>query len=168
LDRDGNAASVTTTNGEGCGYILPELGFMLNNMLGEEDLNPRGFFRYPPGTRLSSMVAPTVVRKNGMPVLLTGTAGSNRIRSVIVQLLLNHLFRGMSLEESTVAPRMHLEGEMLHFEPGIFEQELLGLPHKYRLERWQEQNLFFGGANSVTPDQGCGDPRRGGTALVFR
>jgi len=166
LDREGNAASVTTTNGEGCGYILPNLGFMLNNMLGEEDLNPRGFFRYSPGARLSSMVAPTVVRKNGKPILLTGTAGSNRIRSVIVQLLLNHLLRGMSLDESTLAPRMHLEGKTIHLEPGIPEQELSELSSKYRVQRWQEQNLFFGGANSATPHQGSGDPRRGGTALV--
>ena len=167
LDKEGNAASVTTTNGEGCGYVLPGLGFMLNNMLGEEDLNPRGFFRYPAGMRLSSMVAPTVVRKNGKPILLTGTAGSNRIRSVIVQLLVNNLFRGMSIEEATRAPRMHLEGHTLHLEPGIPEAELSELPDKYRLERWREQNLFFGGANSVTPRQGSGDPRRGGTGLVF-
>ena len=35
IDKNGNAASVTTTNGEGCGYLIPELGVMLNNMLGE-------------------------------------------------------------------------------------------------------------------------------------
>ena len=35
IDKAGNAASVTTTNGEGCGYLIPELGVMLNNMLGE-------------------------------------------------------------------------------------------------------------------------------------
>ena len=48
LDTEGNTASVTTTNGEGCGYILPGLGFMLNNMLGEEDLNPQGFHLHKP------------------------------------------------------------------------------------------------------------------------
>jgi gamma-glutamyltranspeptidase/glutathione hydrolase len=167
LDKEGNAASVTTTNGEGCGYVLPELGFMLNNMLGEEDLNPKGFFRYRAGTRLSSMVAPTVVRKNGRPILLTGTAGSNRIRSVIVQLLINSLFRGMSIEEATRAPRVHLEGHTLHCEPEIPEQELSELPEKYQLHRWQEQNLFFGGANSATCHRGTGDPRRGGIGLVL-
>ena len=36
IDKDMNCASVTTTNGEGCGHILPGTGIMLNNMLGEE------------------------------------------------------------------------------------------------------------------------------------
>jgi gamma-glutamyltranspeptidase/glutathione hydrolase len=167
LDKDGNGASVTTTNGEGCGYVLPELGFMLNNMLGEEDLNPKGFFKYPAGSRLASMMAPTIVRRDKEPVLLTGTAGSNRIRSVIVQLLVNHLYRGMDIEEATKAPRVHLEGRTLHVEPDIDEDELSLLPDAYYVERWQRQNLFFGGANSVTPHAGAADARRGGVALAF-
>jgi gamma-glutamyltranspeptidase/glutathione hydrolase len=168
LDKEGNAASVTTTNGEGCGYVVPKLGFMPNNMLGEEDLNPRGFFRYPPGTRLSSMVAPTVVRKDGEPVLLTGTAGSNRIRSVVVQLLVNHLVHRLDIDKATERPRVHLEGSILHLEPGASEEDLTQLRDLYQLERWQEKNLFFGGANSVTPRCGYGDSRRGGFALTFR
>ena len=43
IDDDGNAAALTLSNGEGAGYIIPETGIMLNNMLGEEDINPHGF-----------------------------------------------------------------------------------------------------------------------------
>ncbi|MFQ6674029.1 MAG: gamma-glutamyltransferase [Fidelibacterota bacterium] len=183
LDRQGNAASVTTTNGEGCGYVLSQAGFMLNNMLGEEDLNPEGFHQYPPGLRLSSMLAPTIVLSDesravtrrmagsppgaGVPHLLTGTAGSNRIRSVVVQIVVNFLCNGVSLRESTDAPRVHLEGEILQVEPGIPEEDLLELEHRYVVKRWAEQNLFFGGANSATRDEGAGDSRRGGRSLVF-
>ncbi|UCF36301.1 MAG: gamma-glutamyltransferase, partial [Acidobacteriota bacterium] len=113
IDREGNAASVTTTNGEGCGAFVPGLGFMPNNMLGEQDLNPAGVHRYAPGSRLSTMLAPTIVTREGEPVLVTGSAGSNRIRSVVVQLLVNVLDRGMSLAEATAAPRIHLEGDLL-------------------------------------------------------
>ena len=42
IDADGNAASVSLSNGEGNGYIVGKFGFMLNNMLGEEDLAPDG------------------------------------------------------------------------------------------------------------------------------
>ncbi|MFQ6615250.1 MAG: gamma-glutamyltransferase [Fidelibacterota bacterium] len=174
LDRQGNAASVTTTNGEGCGYVLPDAGFMLNNMLGEQDLSPGGFHRYPPGVRLPSMLAPTIVLSSPSgsgrgfrPVLLTGTAGSNRIRSVVVQILVNHLCKGMDLEKTTKAPRVHLEGDVLHVEPGIPERELRDLENRYAVERWEQYNLFFGGANSVTPEQAMGDPRRGGVSLIF-
>lgn len=166
LDKEGNGASVTTTNGEGCGYILPEAGFMLNNMLGEEDLNPGGFHSLKPGARLPSMVAPTIVLKGKEPVLLTGSAGSNRIRSVIVQLIVSVLSKGMFIEDSTRAPRLHLEGNVLHLEPGVSEIELKELEKWYVVRRWEKQNVFFGGANSVTKERGTGDPRRGGYSII--
>jgi len=43
IDSEGNAASVTTSHGEGSSYVIPGTGIMVNNMLGEEDLNPHGF-----------------------------------------------------------------------------------------------------------------------------
>ncbi len=167
LDTEGNAASVTTTNGEGCGYVLPGLGFMLNNMLGEQDLNPQGFHRYRPGERLSSMVSPTIVLQKGEPILVTGTAGSNRIRSVLTQLLLWILYEGRGVKESTELPRVHLEGDLLSAEPGVSEEELRSLENLYTVHRWPNLALFFGGANSVTPEEGAGDSRRGGCSLEF-
>ncbi|MEE9167760.1 MAG: gamma-glutamyltransferase [Candidatus Neomarinimicrobiota bacterium] len=167
LDKKGNAASLTVTNGEGCGYVLPEAGFMLNNMLGEEDLNPGGFHRHQPGERLPSMVAPTIVVSDGRPILLTGTAGSNRIRSVIVQIIAHVLCDGLEIQEATDAPRAHLEGTVLHVEPGMSEEDLMELENRYTVERWESRNVFFGGANSVMAEEGAGDPRRGGFSLTF-
>ncbi|MDQ6982561.1 MAG: gamma-glutamyltransferase, partial [Mariprofundus sp.] len=43
VDRDGMAVSLTTSNGEGSGIVVPGTGIHLNNMLGEEDINPLGF-----------------------------------------------------------------------------------------------------------------------------
>jgi len=166
LDTEGNAASVTTTNGEGCGYILPGLGFMLNNMLGEEDLNPHGFHLHKPGDRLPSMVAPTIVTKDGIPAMVTGSAGSNRIRSAIVQVITNVLCAGMEIKEAVVTPRIHVEGETLQVEPGVDEVQLEKLKDFFDIHQWNEINLYFGGANSVTPYGGAGDPRRGGSAAT--
>ena len=61
LDGDGWACAVTCTNGEGSGVVVPGTGVHLNNMMGEQDLSPLGFFTHPPGRRLPSMMAPTVV-----------------------------------------------------------------------------------------------------------
>ena len=58
IDSDGNAASVTTSNGEGSSYVIPGTNIMVNNMLGEEDLNPHGFHQWLPNQRMSSMMAP--------------------------------------------------------------------------------------------------------------
>ena len=61
VDADGWACSVTCTNGEGCGEVVPGTGIHLNNMMGEQDLSPFGFHAHPPGRRLPSMMAPTMV-----------------------------------------------------------------------------------------------------------
>ena len=65
LDADGNCASVTCSNGTGSGVVVPGTGVHLNNMLGEEDLNPHGFHRIPPGRRVSSMMSPTLALRDG-------------------------------------------------------------------------------------------------------
>src|SRR5207253_696581 len=65
LDSDGNAVSVTCSNGTGSGVLVPGTGIHLNNMLGEEDLNPLGYHTHEPGTRVTSMMAPTLVLKDG-------------------------------------------------------------------------------------------------------
>src|SRR4029077_14815975 len=84
LDRDGMCANVTCSNGSGSGVLVPGTGVILNNMLGEEDLNPLGFHSILPCRRVPSMMAPTVVLRDGEIVLGVGSAGSNRIRSAIL------------------------------------------------------------------------------------
>jgi len=61
VDGDGRCASVTCSNGTGSGVIVPGTGVHVNNMLGEEDLNPLGFHVTPAGRRVPSMMSPTVV-----------------------------------------------------------------------------------------------------------
>ena len=167
LDRQGNAVSVTTTNGAGSGIFIPETGIMLNSMLGEEDLNPNGFHQYTKGVRLSSMISPIIVTNRGKPVLITGSAGSNRIRSAVIQIVCNVLCNKMGVEEATIAPRVHLEGNILHMEPGIPEDDFAEIVERHQIERWEQINLYFGGANTVTPHSCAGDPRRGGFAMEF-
>ena len=67
LDADGWACAVTCTNGEGSGIVVPGTGIHVNNMMGEQDLSPLGFFTHPPGRRLPSMMAPTVVLATARP-----------------------------------------------------------------------------------------------------
>ena len=88
IDADGWACSVTCSDGSCSGVIVPGTGVHLNNMLGEQDLNPLGFHRFPPGRRLPSMMAPTIVLRDGAPELVLGSAGSNRIRSAILQTII--------------------------------------------------------------------------------
>lgn len=166
LDERGNACSVTCSNGEGSAIVVPNTGIQLNNMLGEQDLNPLGFHRYPPGRRLPSMMAPTVVLRDGAAELVLGSGGSNRIRSAILQTIVNLVDRGMSVDQAVRAPRLHFEDGVVYAEPGIDLDEVERTGHT--VARFRALNLFFGGVHAVqgSPPAGGGDPRRGGAALA--
>ena len=165
IDSFGNGASTTTTNGEGSGYIVPRTGIMLNNMLGEEDLNPHGFFGWDSGIRLPSMMAPTALVKNEKLSLLLGSAGSNRIRSALLQTILNYTHFNMSVQKAIDEPRIHYEGGTIFTEPPL-HVELDGLRDIYELNEFKSLNLFFGGVQAVSADfDGGADPRRGACML---
>ena len=169
-DAAGNLASMTLSNGEGCGYIIPHTGIMMNNMLGEEDLNPRGFHQWPENHRLASMMAPTLILTGDGDAIVTGSGGSNRIRSAILQVILNHLDHGMPLEQAVSQSRIHFEDNLLSLEPGIDERLSQSLLDEFQNQQhWRQKNLFFGGAHSVMLDRkgnltGAGDERRGGVS----
>ena len=172
-DADGNVASMTLSNGEGSGYVIPGTGIMLNNMLGEEDINPQGFHRWPENRRIASMMSPTIVSTDDGRIIATGSGGSNRIRSAILQVLVNLLDYRMQIEQAVEQPRIHYESELLNVEnmadtaDTAIDQLFQAYP-KNRL--WPHKNLFFGGAHSVmfTSDgtvYGHGDSRRGGVCI---
>ena len=167
LDGDGGCASVTCSNGSGSGVFVDGTGIQLNNMLGEEDLNPLGFHSTPPGRRMPSMMSPTMALRDGDLVLGLGSGGSNRIRSAITQTIVRCLGDGLTLEEAVEAPRVHFEAGMVHAEPGIDESALHRLEERgHRVVRWRERSLYFGGVHAVAMGrngpEAAGDQRRGG------
>jgi gamma-glutamyltranspeptidase/glutathione hydrolase len=173
MDAEGACASVTCSNGSCSGVVVPGTGMHLNNMLGEQDLNPLGYHRHDPGTRVPSMMSPTVVLRDGRPEIALGSAGSNRIRSAILQTILGVVDHGLAAQEAVSGPRLHVEGRELDAEPGVDDAALDRLEESgWTVRRWGERNLFFGGVQAVArnPDTGAltggGDPRRGGVARV--
>lgn len=173
IDADGNVATLTISNGEGSGYVAPGTGIVLNNMLGEEDLNPQGLHRWAEAHRMTSMMAPTILLERDGRTVATGSGGSNRIRTAILQVLLNLIDRGMSLEEAVHAPRVHFENDALSLEGGFDRERLTALLEEFpNHQLWDDLNLFFGGAHSCLRDAstlvGVGDPRRGGVSLEVR
>ncbi len=171
IDKQSNIASLTTSNGEGCGYVIPGTGILLNNMLGEQDLNPQGFHQWPTDQRMTSMMAPSIAYLADGTRIATGSGGSNRIRTAILQVLINLIDFDMPLEAAISSPRINYENAMLNIEGGLdpeFIKPLLSAYPQYKL--WESRNLFFGGAHSVSLGPkgfvGIGDPRRGGFGQV--
>jgi gamma-glutamyltranspeptidase/glutathione hydrolase len=110
------------------------------------------------------------VLRNGTPELVVGSAGSNRIRSAILQTIIQCVDHGMQAADAVQAPRVHFEDGVVYVEPGldVTALELAGRT----IGRFRERNLFFGGVQAVARDgegrlSGGGDPRRGGAAVVL-
>ncbi len=166
IDAAGCACSATCTNGEGSGVVVPGTGMHLNNVMGEEDLNPLGFHLHPAGRRMPSMMAPSMVLRDGEVELVLGSAGSNRIRSALLQTIVGVVDRGLSVREAVQAPRAHFEDGTLFVEPGL---DLDGVAVDARVVRFGALNLFFGGVQAALRRDsrmtGAGDPRRGGVAV---
>lgn len=176
IDRHGNAVAVTVTNGEGNGQIVSGRGFMLNNMLGEEDVNPVGPTRWQPQPkgqrRLSSMMAPSIADGADGTLLALGSGGSNRIRTALYQVLANRFLTGMDIREAVHRPRIHGERRRLDIEDCGNQPEAQALEGVFpETEFWREQSLYFGGVHAVERNprgrfDGAGDPRREGVFVV--
>ncbi|MEO1456101.1 MAG: gamma-glutamyltransferase [Pseudomonadota bacterium] len=190
VDRDGAAAALTLSNGEGCGLIAPGTGIMPNNMLGEDDLVPGDPLGWVPGRRLASMMTPMIAAWPDGRVMALGSGGSNRIRTALAQVMLALTDGGADLEQAIAAPRLHVEGcaedvgeaarearagsaLQLDFErPGRREEEIAALERAYPGARgWEAPSMFFGGVHAVMRESkggaiGVGDARRSGYAIA--
>ncbi len=165
VDARGNLAALTMTFGEASGFLAPQTGIVLNNIMGEDDLHPRGFFSDPPGKRISSMMAPSLCFTSETGLAL-GSGGSKRIRSAIFEVLTNLIWFNLPPEKAVSAPRMHYDGELLQVEPGFPKEALESL--KVPINLWSVKDLYFGGVHLVTSRlDGAGDTRRAGIFEVF-
>ncbi len=172
MDENGLAVGITTTPGETAGYTVGDTGLLMNNILGEEDVNPDGLHVWTPGVRLASMMAPTMVQHGDDIHFVIGSGGASRLRSAIMQVVSNILDWNMPIAEAVRSPRIHFEHDQLDLEAGYDPDAADILEARgYRVMRWHERSLYFGGAHVVqrAPDGtlfGAGDDRRGGSVAV--
>ncbi len=119
VDRFGNAVSNTTTLNAsyGLGMVAEGTGVLLNNELDDFTAavgasNLYGLVGFEanlpgPGKRPLSSMSPTIVLKDGKPVLVTGTPGGSRIITGVLQVILNTVDHGMNVAAAVAAPRLH-------------------------------------------------------------
>ncbi len=169
LDEHGNAVSVSTSNGEGCGHFVPGTGIILNNMLGETALLPNGLHSWETSVRLGSMMSPTIVldaAENAEMVL--GSGGAGRIPFMLAQVIYQVVDQHLGIEAAVNAPRMHAIDGVFNLEPGL-PFEGLNLPPFQQILPWEAQSLYFGGVHAVTKRGNAlaaiGDTRRGGVQV---
>ncbi len=174
VDDRGGACAVTVSSGYGSGVTVPGTGLSLNNCLGEQELVAAGPHSLPPGTRLSSNMAPTVGRRAADGAgLAISSPGSDRIPTAIAQVLA--LFTaGADLPAAIAHPRMHVRVRPQDDPPVLLDhEEDLPVPQDtgFTLRSMPAHSMYFGGVAAAlwTPAQGlqaAGDPRRAGAVAV--
>jgi gamma-glutamyltranspeptidase/glutathione hydrolase len=162
VDRYGNACVLTTSLGLGSGDFLPGFDLHLNSMLGERDL-VRGPLE--PGTRMASMMAPSLaVDEHGLELAI-GAAGGTRLRTALLLVVSGILDEGLAPQEAVDRPRFHPTPEVVNAEPGVDEEALAALEARGRpVRRWSELHHYFGGVSAVGRRGSAADPRRSGSA----
>ncbi|MBA3233149.1 MAG: gamma-glutamyltransferase [Propionibacteriales bacterium] len=158
-DKDGNACAVTTSMGLSSGVWLPDYGIHMNSMLGEGELLRR---RLVPGERMGSMMSPLVVDGDDGVVLVGGAAGGSRIRSSLVQVLINVVHHGMDVATAIAAPRLNPVPGRVHVEPGFDPAVLAALAADSEVVRWPALDSYFGGVAAIDHSGPGADPRRDG------
>ena len=108
-DKWGNVVEYTLTIEQtgGSGMVVPGAGFLLNNELTDfstvyDAADPN---RIQPGKRPRSSMSPTIVLKDGKPFLALGSPGGSTIITTVLQMLVNRIDLGMTIEEAIAAPR---------------------------------------------------------------
>ena len=170
-DEHGNLAGITASLGESAGLVAEGTGVILNNFLGEADVNPAHVTR-PAGHRLMTMCCPTLVERDDGTAFVIGTGGSSRIRSAVLHAIVYLIDHRMSPEQAAQAPRAHVEEgkllvELADREPGFVSQLRDEHPD---LREFAQRHLYFGGLNIAGAGPagflGGGDSRRSGQVIV--
>lgn len=151
MDEFGNAVGITTSQGGVSGVCLADTGISLNNMLGELDLSPNGLYSWRENERVSSMMSPSLILRDGKPTFVLGSGGSSRIRTAILQVVLQLLHYETDIETAVAHSRMHWQGGTMNIEPNVLTDgsadSLRDVAENIIL--WQEQNMYFGGVHTV-------------------
>jgi len=185
MDNQGNGVSVTTTLNRSYGnkIVVPGAGFLLNNEMDDFSSKPDAPNSYgligreaneiQPGKRMLSSMTPTVVSKDGVPVLLTGSPGGSTIINTVFQVVLNFIDHGMSVEQAVASPRIHHQWlpDVVRYENGAMTEAV-----EAELESMGHQGLNgspfpIGDANSISSRngliEGVSDPRNEGGVAGF-
>jgi gamma-glutamyltranspeptidase/glutathione hydrolase len=169
-DANGNVIALTTTLGNdfGSGFLVPSLGFFLNDANADFDAKPNAI---EPGKRAASSLSPTIILRDNKPFLAIGTSGGTAIPTTILQVFLGVVVHGKSLSNAIAAPRYHhaaTPDEMVT-ERGRAPQKTIDALN----ERGHAVKLLpaIGDVHAILFENGrltaVADPRRGGAAGGF-
>jgi gamma-glutamyltranspeptidase / glutathione hydrolase len=166
-DAEGNVAAVTTSLGDnfGSGFVVPSLGIFMNNAMGDFT---SGANALDPLKRPASPISPVIVLREGKPFLALGTRGGAAIPTTIVQVFLNVVVYGKSLNEAVAAPRYHQQAmpEEIFYERN--RASMAAIEALNKMGHGVSSRDSIGDVHAIMFENGrliaVADPRRGGAA----
>ncbi|MFN3208679.1 MAG: gamma-glutamyltransferase [Roseovarius sp.] len=171
VDADGNVASMTTTIENGFGSRLMVRGFLLNNELTDFSFASHADGRpiansVAPGKRPRSSMAPTIVMKDGAPVLAVGSPGGSQIIGYVAKTIIAHLDWGMNVQEAIDLPHLVNRFGTFEIEAGTTATDLQPALEAMGFE--VSSQFMVSGLHAISIGNGLrggADPRREGIAL---
>ena len=138
VDKDGNAASVTTTlnNSYGSLVVVEGAGFLLNDEMDDFSAKPGTPNLYglvggkanaiEPSKRMLSSMTPSILEKDGKLFMVVGTPGGSTIITSVFQAILNVVDFGMTMQEAVAAPRFHHQWlpDQIDYEPSAISENV--------------------------------------------
>ena len=138
VDKDGNAASVTTTlnNSYGSLVVVEGAGFLLNDEMDDFSVKPGTPNLYglvggkanaiEPSKRMLSSMTPSILEKDGKLFMVVGTPGGSTIITSVFQAILNVVDFGMTMQEAVAAPKFHHQWlpDQIDYEPNAISENV--------------------------------------------
>lgn len=171
VDRWGNMVSMTQSLGDafGSAVIVPDRGFFLNNAMKLFDPRPGLANSIAPNKRPATAPCPTLVLRNGTPIMALGSPSGTRILNAIAQVLVHVFQHKLPLQQAVNMPRIHWSGDELEVEMNIGADLIASLEKcGHEVNRRNAFSPWFGAVQAVARDpdsglcQGAADPRRRG------
>jgi gamma-glutamyltranspeptidase/glutathione hydrolase len=168
VDADGMTVSLTHTLATPSGLIPPGTGFMLNGAMNWMDPRPGRAGSIAPGKRRYSSMSPAIVLDGGLPVATLGAPGGAWITVAVLQVLLNLLDWGMTMQEAVSAPRFSATSDAIDISNRIPRAVQRALEADGYAVRRSYQSFAFAGVHGITRwdglCEGGADPQRDGYA----
>lgn len=172
VDKEGNVVSMTTTIESGFGSRLMTNGFLLNNELTDFSFKTHDgglpiANRVEPGKRPRSSMAPTIVMKDGKPLLAIGSPGGSQIIGYVAQALIAYIDWGMPVEVIVAQPHLINRFGTYDIEAGTGAEDLVG-PLKalgYEVKPGEMNSGLHAIELTAQGLAGSADPRREGAVL---
>jgi gamma-glutamyltranspeptidase / glutathione hydrolase len=172
VDAAGNSVALTHSLGSSSGVITPGLGFMYNNsMVNFYPLAGHPNSIAPSKSRTTGMT-PTILYYGDKPEIVIGAPGATRIITSVLQVILNVLDFGMTINEAVWAPRFDCQGDLIKCQARIPEYVCNEVRRRHPIERMPQSHGGLALVHAITIDPetddvaGAADTGAGGMALA--